>query len=308
MAVDKNLNPEVSPFKRPLSDIPVLPCGIVMPIAAMGDYSESHWLDVQNIIKEAVSFAGYEARLVSESADATVIIRSIVQNVYQDEIVVCDVSGMNPNVMFELGMRLAFDKPVVIIKDEVTRFSFDISTIEHLEYPKSLRYQSIQQFKVKLADKIRATSKASQEDGYRSFLSNFGSFTVANLKDTTLNESEALERILGKLDKFDNRLLHLESVKDNDNLLLSHLNRTSPKPYRTLLKRVIDQNSFSSKKFDILSQTLDSLYGNNIRLTLSQNEGNISLTVFTNMPPTYESQTIERISQVINKTLDDVTE
>jgi len=191
-------------------------CGIVMPIAAMGDYTEAHWLDVQSIIKESVASAGYEARLVSESPDATVIIRSIVQNVYKDEIVICDVSGMNPNVMFELGMRLAFDKPVVIIKDEITRFSFDISTIEHLVYPRSLRYQSIQDFKKKLAEKIRATAQASKQEGYSSFLTNFGSFTVANLQETTLNESEALERILTKLDKFDSRLLNLESSPNKE--------------------------------------------------------------------------------------------
>jgi hypothetical protein len=31
----------------------------------------------------------------------------------------------NPNVMFELGMRLAFDKPAIIIKDNRTNYSFD---------------------------------------------------------------------------------------------------------------------------------------------------------------------------------------
>ncbi len=55
-------------------------------------------------------------------------------------IVVCDISARNANVMFELGMRLAFDKPTVIIKDERTPYSFDISSIEHLDYPSDLRY------------------------------------------------------------------------------------------------------------------------------------------------------------------------
>ncbi|WP_353118770.1 hypothetical protein [Myroides odoratus] len=55
-----------------------------------------------------------------------------MNNIYNDEIVVCDVSSKNPNVMFELGLRLAFDKPTIIIKDEKTGYSFDTGVIEHL--------------------------------------------------------------------------------------------------------------------------------------------------------------------------------
>lgn len=184
----------------------LLSCGIVMPIASMGDYTEAHWSDVYNIIKEAVTLSGYEARLVSESKDSTVIPKSIVQNLYDDDIVICDVSGKNPNVMFELGMRLAFDKPVVLIKDTTTGYSFDTSTIEHLSYPRDLRYSEIQRFKTKLAEKIGATYKASQEQGYRSFLSNFATIKIARLEQTTLSESEVLETILYKLDQVESKL------------------------------------------------------------------------------------------------------
>jgi hypothetical protein len=268
-------------------------CGIVMPIAAMGDYSESHWLDVQSIIKEAVSLAGYEARLVSESVEATVIIRSIVQNVYSDEMVVCDVSGMNPNVMFELGMRLAFDKPVVIIKDDATRFSFDINTIEHLEYPKSLRYQTVQQFKIKLSEKIKGTLKASKdEDGYRSFLSNFGSFTVANLKDTTLNESEALERILNKLDKFDSRLLNVERLDDRKKSLLSRslLEQDS----NTLLFEVVSKEPFNVGVVDQFVSDLNSIYGDAVDVKTSARSVKVTTSVPRSKYP-YLSNEVERI-------------
>jgi hypothetical protein len=61
--------------------------------------------------------------------------KRIVQNIYDNEMVICDVSAKNPNVMFELGMRLAFDKPAIIIKDDKTNYSFDTAPIEHLEYP-----------------------------------------------------------------------------------------------------------------------------------------------------------------------------
>ena len=91
-----------------------------MPISATSSCTESHWQEVLSILQSAVEGVGFEGNLVSEATDVGVIQKRIVQNLYENPVVVCDVSEKNPNVMFELGMRLAFDKPVVIIKDDKT--------------------------------------------------------------------------------------------------------------------------------------------------------------------------------------------
>lgn len=157
-------------------------CGIVMPISAIDGCSESHWSDVLDIITEAAESVGLEANLVSNADDAGIIHKRIIQNLYDNPIVVCDVSGKNPNVMFELGMRLAFDKPTIIIKDDKTSYSFDTSSIEHIEYPRDLRFSKIIEFKQKLADKIKAThERATTDRSYTTFLKHFGEFKVAKL-------------------------------------------------------------------------------------------------------------------------------
>jgi hypothetical protein len=79
----------------------------------------------------------------------------------------------NPNVMFELGLRLAFDRATIIIKDDNTTYNFDTSPIEHLTYPRDLRYSLINTFKEKLLSKIRATYQKSLESGYSTFLKSF---------------------------------------------------------------------------------------------------------------------------------------
>jgi hypothetical protein len=157
-------------------------CGIVMPISSMGDCSESHWSEVLDILNEAIEEAGFEGNLVSNADDVGIIHKRIIQNLYDNPMVVCDVSGKNPNVMFELGLRLAFDKPTVIVKDDKTSYSFDTSAIEHLEYPRDLRFTSIVAFKQKLTEKIVATyARANSDAGYTTFLKHFGEFTVAKL-------------------------------------------------------------------------------------------------------------------------------
>jgi hypothetical protein len=166
-------------------------CGIVMPISGIDGCTESHWSDVLEIITESIEDAGFSANLVSNSDEVGVIHKRIIHNLYSNPIVVCDVSGKNPNVMFELGMRLAFDKPTIIIKDEKTSYSFDTSSIEHIEYPRDLRFTKIVEFKEKLSDKISSTHKKATEDkDYTTFLKHFGEFKVAKLDQKEVSGQE----------------------------------------------------------------------------------------------------------------------
>lgn len=267
-----------------------LTCGIVMPIASMGEYSASHWLDVQSIIKEAVQLSGYTARLVSEAEDSTVIPKSIVQNLYDDDIVICDVSGKNPNVMFELGMRLAFDKPVVLIKDDVTGYSFDTSTIEHLTYPRDLRYSSIQTFKEVLASKLAATYEAAQKKEYRSFLSNFASIKIAHLEHTTVGEAEALEKIIKKLDNIENRMSSMERLKSTSSPILESATITrSIRDLKNAPARatyiIYDQPfpNFSQSSLDKIERKLDELFNGTVSAkVIMSSAGTPHLRIYSN--------------------------
>jgi len=168
-----------------------LNCGIVMPISSIDNCTAEHWKEVADILGDAISFAGFNARLVSDSEDSGIIQKRIIQNLYSDPIVVCDVSGKNPNVMFELGMRLAFDKPTIIVKDDKTDYSFDTSQIEHVQYPRDLRFASIVKFKEVLTEKIKGTYKQANEDkNYTTFLKHFGKFKVAELEEQIVGKDD----------------------------------------------------------------------------------------------------------------------
>lgn len=169
----------------------VLTCGIVMPISGIDGCNESHWSEVLEILTEAIEDAGFVGNLVSNADEVGIIHKRIIQNLYDNPIVVCDVSCKNPNVMFELGLRLAFDKPTIIVKDNQTTYSFDTSAIEHLDYPRDLRFSQINDFKKKLSEKIRATYKKSTTDSeYTTFLKHFGEFKVAKLEQKEVSGQE----------------------------------------------------------------------------------------------------------------------
>ena len=155
-----------------------------MPISEIDGCSADHWIDVLGILKDVCSSNDFIPNLVSDSDDIDVIHNRIVENIYSSDIVICDVSCKNANVMFELGMRLAFHKPTIIIKDDVTGYSFDTSLIEHLEYPRDLRFTTILKFKDSLGKKLKATlDKSTNDPNYSTFLKNFGKYKIAHLED-----------------------------------------------------------------------------------------------------------------------------
>lgn len=174
-------------------------CGIVMPISEIDGCTGAHWKDVKGVIVEAAEQAGFSASLVSESEDIGVIQQRIVQNLYDCDIIVCDVSAKNANVMFELGLRLAFDKPAIVLKDDKTSYSFDTSPIEHIEYPRDLRYTEIQLFKVNLASKIRGTYDASKKPEFTTFLKHFGKFRVSGIETKEVSAQDYLTKELSEI-------------------------------------------------------------------------------------------------------------
>jgi len=213
-------------------------CGIIMPIASHPEYSKEHWKEVLNILVEAISETEFEARLVSDDVAIGLIHERIVNNIYNDDIVVCDVSSKNPNVMFELGLRLAFDKPTIIIKDENTGYSFDTGVIEHLNYPSSLRFNKIIDFKKELISKINATYKKSQsEKNFSPFLKSFGKTIVpAKIHQTEVPESEY---IISKLEYLTNEIQLLR-------------NNQVPKPPKNIYSNTTRKNFINNYVTDIL--------------------------------------------------------
>ncbi len=185
-------------------------CSIIMPISQIESCSENHWDEVRNIFFDAVSSAGFTGNIVSNIDDASIIQRRTVQSLYDTAIVICDVSGKNPNVMFELGMRLAFDKPTIIVKDDCTNYSFDSSIVDILEYPRNLRYSDIIEFKENLAEKIKHFhEKITSAKPYNSFLKHFGGLKVAKLDQMEVSGQEfileELRQLRAEITKMDNK-------------------------------------------------------------------------------------------------------
>lgn len=222
-------------------------CGIIMPISSIDNCPESHWKEVKGIITDAVETAGFEAQLVSEANDSGIIQKRIVQNLYNNDIVICDVSCKNPNVMFELGMRLAFDKPTIIVMDNMTKYSFDTAPIEHIGYPRDLSYYQILDFKETLTEKIKGTANAAKQPNYTTFLKNFGEFQVATIE----NKKGSLDEVV--ISRLDDLTRQISEIRANQLIRITERPESKSKTEeinnltRKLIRQYCAENKISER-------------------------------------------------------------
>ncbi|WP_138921436.1 hypothetical protein [Novosphingobium pentaromativorans] len=200
-------------------------CGIIMPIAAMlPKYEASHWVDVRRVIDVAIEKAGMVPQIVSDSFEGDVIQRRIISNLYENPVVVCDVSGLNPNVMFELGMRITFKQPVVIITDDYATIPFDTKVIEHIGYPRDLHIHQTNEFIDKLADRINRLHNQKEEGKFRSFIEEFGTFEVL---EPTKKIVDSEKFILDEIKELNRAVRSLSNVKPSHRSIANLINGQS---------------------------------------------------------------------------------
>ena len=140
-------------------------CFVIMPIADMDGYDTGHFDRVySHLIKPACELAGYQAVRADDVASSNYIIIDILHKILDSEMVLCDLSGRNPNVLYELGIRQAFNLPTVLIKDIKTNKIFDIQGLRYTEYNQSLRVDEVSRDANLIKICLEATAKPSSTD------------------------------------------------------------------------------------------------------------------------------------------------
>ena len=119
------------------------------------------------LLKPACLAAGFHAvhpKDVKKESD--LIHETILRRLLDAPMVVCDLSTRNPNVLFELGLRQAFDKPVVLVQEAGTPRIFDIAPLRALDYTRDLRWESVEKEKPEIASFVKNTYQAHKGKGW----------------------------------------------------------------------------------------------------------------------------------------------
>ncbi len=137
-------------------------CFVIMPLTTPSDMvpsyggDDQHFLHVlDHLFVPAIQAAEYEPiKPIMRGGD--LIHAEIIRNLEEADLVLCDVSGLNANVFFELGIRTALDRPVAMVKDDRTSsYPFDTSMINYHSYRSNLAAWTLPQDIQLLSQHIR---------------------------------------------------------------------------------------------------------------------------------------------------------
>ena len=105
-------------------------CFIAMPFTEREEAHASGFFDevLESLIVPAATAAGFTVRSANRQG-SDVIQSTIINDLLDADLVVADLTEHNPNVLFELGMRMAVDKPVALVRAKGTGRIFDVDNV-----------------------------------------------------------------------------------------------------------------------------------------------------------------------------------
>lgn len=189
-------------------------CFIITPIGGIGSdiFKKTDGL-IKSVIRPVLNELGFEALPAYDINDAGSITKQIIQHILNDELVICNLTGLNPNVMYELAIRHSYGKKVVIMAEDKTVLPFDISDQRTIFYEDSLSgSETVKPF-------LKRMIKATLEEDVKSNPV-IDSITERSALDKTSRESIETSNYL--LQRFDRLERFMTDNVENRMFILSH--------------------------------------------------------------------------------------
>ena len=114
-------------------------CFVVMGYGVRSDLSSgkkiNHDRVYKEIIKPVVTESGYECIRGDEVLDSGLIDESMYYGILESDLVVADISTLNPNAIYELGVRHGVRRfRTIIMMETGDKFFFDLNHNRTLTY------------------------------------------------------------------------------------------------------------------------------------------------------------------------------
>jgi hypothetical protein len=146
---------------------------VIMPFKEHNELRPKGFFD--EVLKSLITPSGVSANFSVETANrqgSDIIQSTIINDLLEADLVLADLTDHNPNVLFELGLRMAIDKPVVLIKASGTGRIFDVDNMLRVyEYNSNLWQSTIEKDLENLTEHIKgAWENRKSEQTYMKIL------------------------------------------------------------------------------------------------------------------------------------------
>ena len=102
-------------------------CFVIMPFSSTQKCNADQWNEVyMNTIECAVKTSGFNYKCYKIDLNIGNIIVGILENLYNADVVIADLTDRNPNVYYELGVRHALKDSTLLITQSLDDVPFDL--------------------------------------------------------------------------------------------------------------------------------------------------------------------------------------
>ncbi|WP_394179370.1 hypothetical protein [Yoonia maritima] len=204
-------------------------CFVISPIGSAGsDIRRRSDCCLQYIIKPAFESLGFtKVERIDETDEAGQITPNIINKIHQADWCVADLSGHNANVFYEIGIRHAFQKPIIHMSSAIGEIPFDNShqnTIEYIHDDPSSHVACIERIK-------NQVSKANENPEHFSTPVSLALGKIA-LDSTGDSRDEIISQLVGRISLLEMKQISAEKTLRNQ----KHTDAT----YRTHLRELSD--------------------------------------------------------------------
>lgn len=132
-------------------------CLVIMPISDPNGSPSVHFRRVfDDLIAPACQCARFKPIRADEIKPTNLIHLDILRRVVDAPMALFDLSTRNPNVLFELGVRQAFNLKTILIAEEETPRIFDLQPLRIVTYNRELRYRDVLESQLQICDTLKS--------------------------------------------------------------------------------------------------------------------------------------------------------
>jgi hypothetical protein len=182
-------------------------CFVVGPIGEIGSATRKHAdLLLNLIVRPAVEAVGYRVKRADDDPTPGMITDSIIRDIRDAKLVVADLSELNPNAFYELGIRHARAAATIHVAVAGLRLPFDNSGYRAIRFDLG-DYHSIEQARRDLEAAVRATEAPDFKPSNPITHAN----AVFELREQKDPEAAVLAEVLDRLSLLESRTNNLET-------------------------------------------------------------------------------------------------
>ncbi len=237
-------------------------CFVIMPFSKAYSLAKEQWTEIfEYKIKLAVEESGFGYKCERYELRRANITKAILNELNNAHVVIADLTGKNPNVLWELGVRHTLSKRTILIAQDKKFLPSDLKDYPIVVYKYKQTPAEVDKFKREVKDKLEDIEREPEnpDSPVADFLENKNIDILAYEKAANLRKLDAL---LSELSFNGNEIDNIAKELAEGTPPLSRLQNTCIKlflstRYINITAKLLDGISLCDRIVDGINQQLD---------------------------------------------------